>query len=54
VLLGVDYWSGLLDWLRATVLERGMIGAADLQRLILTNDPAEAVRAIITYEEPAE
>ena len=28
VLLGVDYWSGLLDWLRDTVLADGKISAS--------------------------
>ena len=31
VLLGVDYWSGLLDWLRGTVLAQGKINEADLR-----------------------
>src|SRR5688500_18526635 len=52
VLLGVDYWQGLIDWLRHTVLENGMISPADIDRLILTDDPEEAVKAIRTYEEP--
>ncbi len=53
VLMGVAYWQGLIDWLRETVLDRGMIGPEDLDRLILTDDPAAAVAAITTYEEPA-
>ncbi len=44
VLVGTAYWSGLVGWLRATVLERGAIGAKDLDMLRLTDDPAEAVR----------
>jgi hypothetical protein len=52
VLMGTDYWSGLLDWLRGTVLDRGMIVPADLDRFVLTDDPDEAVQAIRTFEEP--
>jgi uncharacterized protein (TIGR00730 family) len=52
VLMGVDYWQGLIDWLRDTVLDNGMISPADLERLIVTDDPDEAVKAIRTYEEP--
>jgi len=52
VLMGTAYWSGLLDWLRGTVLEQGMISPADLDRLVLTDDPGEAVRAIRAFEEP--
>ncbi|HET7801668.1 MAG TPA: TIGR00730 family Rossman fold protein [Humibacillus xanthopallidus] len=53
VLMGISYWQGLIDWLRDTVLADGMIGQEDLDRLILTDDPAEAVAAITAYEEPA-
>ncbi|MCZ4497603.1 MAG: family Rossman fold protein [Marmoricola sp.] len=47
VLIGVDYWSGLLDWLRGTVLADGKISEADLDVLQLTDDVDEAV-AIMT------
>lgn len=43
VLVGVDYWSGLIDWLRTTVLADGKISEADLDRLTLTDDIDEAV-----------
>ncbi len=53
VLMGVAYWQGLIDWLRDTALEGGMIGPEDLDRLILTDDPATAVAAVATYRETA-
>jgi uncharacterized protein (TIGR00730 family) len=43
VLVGVDYWGGLLDWLRGTVLADGKISPADLDMLTLTDDVEEAV-----------
>ncbi len=43
VLLGSDYWSGLLAWLRETALDEGTISEDDLSRLRLTDDPDEAV-----------
>jgi len=46
VLMGSEYWSGLLDWLRKTMLPEGMIGRDDLGFLTVTDDPAEAVRII--------
>ena len=45
VLVGVDYWRGLLDWLRDTVLADGKITQHDLDMLTLTDDVDEAVRA---------
>ncbi len=46
VLIGVEYWSGLLSWLRDTVLADGKISEADLDRLQLTDDVDEAVRMV--------
>ncbi|MCW2752609.1 MAG: family Rossman fold protein [Marmoricola sp.] len=43
VLIGVDYWSGLLEWLRTTVLANGKISEADLEALHVTDDVQEAV-----------
>jgi len=46
VLVGTDYWTGLLEWLRGPVLDRGTIREADLQLLRLVDDPEEAVRIV--------
>ncbi|WP_370618193.1 TIGR00730 family Rossman fold protein [Mumia sp. Pv 4-285] len=43
VLYGTPYWSGLIDWLRDSVLEHGAIAAADVDRLIVTDDLEEVV-----------
>jgi uncharacterized protein (TIGR00730 family) len=47
VLLGSDYWGGLLEWLRTTALAAGTVNAGDLALLHLTDDPHEAVRIIV-------
>jgi uncharacterized protein (TIGR00730 family) len=47
VLLGVDYWTGLLDWLRSTVVGEGNISEADLKPLVLTDDVEEAVAIMV-------
>ena len=46
VLVGTAYWSGLLEWLRGPVLERGMVREADIELLRLVDDPEEAVRIV--------
>lgn len=46
VLLGRDYWNGLLEWLRAVPLAEGMISSGDLGIMTVTDDPAEAVRLV--------
>jgi uncharacterized protein (TIGR00730 family) len=46
VLLGTEYWGGLLDWLRSTPLSGGKISAKDLD-LIRVTDSVEDVIAIV-------
>ncbi len=43
VLLGADYWAGLVDWLSGPVLSRGMIAPEDLHLFRVTDDVDEAV-----------
>ena len=50
VLLGSAYWGGLLGWLRETALEAGTVSPADLDTLHVTDDPAEAVRIVASYD----
>ncbi len=46
VLVGRDYWAGLLDWMGGTLLDAGAIDAGDLKFLRLTDDPEEVARII--------
>jgi len=46
ILFGTSYWSGLLDWLRTTMLPDHKINAADLELVHVTDDVDEAVRII--------
>lgn len=47
VLVGKEYWGGLLSWIRSTALARGTISEIDLDIIYLTDDPADAVRHVI-------
>jgi uncharacterized protein (TIGR00730 family) len=47
VLIGTQYWSGLLDWLRDTVLADGKLSEADLDMLAVTDDVEKAVAMIV-------
>jgi len=46
VLMGTDFWSPLLQWLRDVLVSEGTIAEGDLDLLHLTDDPAEAVRIV--------
>jgi uncharacterized protein (TIGR00730 family) len=54
VLVGTDYWSGLLDWIKDKMLSSGKISAADPELLHLTDDPDEVVRIVMTAHETQE
>jgi uncharacterized protein (TIGR00730 family) len=47
VLIGTDYWAGLLGWLREVALTDGKINESDLDMLVLTDDIDEAVRLMV-------
>ncbi len=46
VLMGKDYWGGLVDWLGGTMLKENCIDAGDLELFFQTDDPGEAVAYI--------
>jgi len=46
IVMGSEYWKGLVDWLRDTMLRNGRIDESDLDIIQITDDPDEAVRHI--------
>jgi uncharacterized protein (TIGR00730 family) len=41
VLMGTDYWAGLIDWIRDRLLAEGKVSAQDLDLMHVTDDPLE-------------
>jgi predicted Rossmann-fold nucleotide-binding protein len=41
ILYGSEYWGGLIDWLRNTMLAQGKIGKADLDLMVISDSPQE-------------
>jgi uncharacterized protein (TIGR00730 family) len=56
ILFGRDYWSGLTDWLAATVAAERKINPTDLHLFRVTDDPAEAAAIVVEAraEKPVE
>jgi hypothetical protein len=54
ILYGVEYWQGLVDWIRGSVLPGGKIGAADLDLISVTDDVDEIVARIRASVQPGE
>ncbi|NUR82856.1 MAG: TIGR00730 family Rossman fold protein [Nonomuraea sp.] len=47
VLLGSDYWGGLIEWIKQSLLGGGKISPHDLDLIHLTDDVDEAVRIVL-------
>ncbi|WP_054032976.1 TIGR00730 family Rossman fold protein [Desulfatitalea tepidiphila] len=46
ILVGSDYWSGLLDWIRSRLRDTGKISPEDMNIVQLLDDPEEVVAAV--------
>ncbi len=46
ILVGLNYWKGLLDWIKEVLLKEGKISPPDLEILQLIDDPMEIVKSI--------
>ncbi len=47
ILFGRAYWAGLVRWLQSRVLRERKISASDMDLIVLTDDPAQAVAAVL-------
>jgi uncharacterized protein (TIGR00730 family) len=46
VLVGQDYWHGLLDWLKGTAVKRGRVTSEEMAIFTLTETPEEVLTAV--------
>jgi uncharacterized protein (TIGR00730 family) len=53
VLVGTDYWGGLVSWLTQTVARSGRVGQADVDLLHVTDDVEQAVRIVVGRDDAA-
>ena len=49
VLFGSEYWSGLFDWIKSTMLAEGNISPEDLDLIKIVDDEDEAVEIINNF-----
>ncbi|MFE9103819.1 LOG family protein [Actinomadura geliboluensis] len=54
VLVGTQFWGGLLDWVKQSMLPSGKISPQDIDLIHLTDDPEEVVRIIVEGHTRAE
>jgi uncharacterized protein (TIGR00730 family) len=46
ILMGSEYWKGLVDWLKKTMLRDGKLSPEDLEIIQIFDEPAEVVKHI--------
>ena len=51
VLVGTDFWGGLVDWLRTTLIETGTISPADLDLIRVVDTVEDAVSWVVDGAE---
>ena len=51
ILVCSEFWRGMLDWLRQTLVDEGMISPEDMNLIQVIDEPAEVVNAIFRYYE---
>jgi uncharacterized protein (TIGR00730 family) len=54
VLVGSDYWGGLVTWLREKVLAAGNVHAEELELFTVVDEPEEAVKVITKAHAEAD
>jgi uncharacterized protein (TIGR00730 family) len=47
IFFGRHYWAGLIRWIQARLLGEQKISAGDIDLMIMTDDPQEAVRMVV-------
>jgi uncharacterized protein (TIGR00730 family) len=50
ILFGRQYWSGLVQWMKATLDKGKFISPGDMDLFTITDDPKEAINIILDYE----
>jgi uncharacterized protein (TIGR00730 family) len=51
ILVGAEFWAGMLDWFRERLVAEGMINAEDLDLLQVIDEPERIVAAIFDHYE---
>jgi uncharacterized protein (TIGR00730 family) len=49
ILIGSDYWAGMLEWIKGTLLKEAAIAPEDVGLLRITDDVEEACRIVDAY-----
>ncbi|MCW5627064.1 MAG: LOG family protein, partial [Burkholderiales bacterium] len=51
ILVHAPFWTGLIDWIRTTLVSEGMISPEDIDLIQIIDEPAKVVEAIFHHYE---
>lgn len=54
VMIGTEYWGGLIDWMQKRMVNEGYIHESDMDLFYLTDDVNDAVKHICEFYEKVE
>jgi predicted Rossmann-fold nucleotide-binding protein len=46
IMVGSDYWGGLLEWIRSQLMTQSLISSTDMDIIQVLDDPGEIVSAV--------
>jgi uncharacterized protein (TIGR00730 family) len=49
ILVGTEFWAGMISWIKTRMLEEKVISEADLDLFKVIDDPDEVVKAIFDH-----
>ena len=51
ILVGSKFWAGLVDWVKQTLVDEGMVSAKDVELMRIIDKPEDVVDAIFSHYE---
>ena len=51
ILFGSDFWQGLVDWIKTTLIKYETISMEDLDLITITDDPQEVLEIMVRHRE---
>jgi hypothetical protein len=51
ILVGTSFWSGLMNWIRETLVKEGTISEIDLELISVVDSPKEILQIIDQFYE---
>ena len=51
ILFGSEFWGGLVEWIKTTLIDYETISNKDLDLIVVTDDPREVVNIMVAHRE---